>query len=363
MPPTPVSLTQVEQRPLVQWAEFSGRIEACESVEIKPRISGYITQVHFKAGALVKKGELLFTIDQRRFQTRLRAAKAGVAKAVAVEASARSEQARSEALLAAKAISPEQAEARQSAWLQAQADLELARAQEQSAAIELEHCEVRAPLAGRMGRALSTEGNHVTEGQSTLSTLVSVNPIFAYADMDEASLLRLKSLQQHKTILTDKEGRIPVELQLADEQGHPHQGHLESLDNRVDGATGAMSLRALFANPDERLTPGLFVRLRLPMSQRQPTLLIEETAIFTDQSSKYVLGIDESQKPPLCTYRPVQLGPALEGKRIVRQGLKAGEKVIIGAQGRLPRAGSPVQPLDAKTPAVEAAAPAKPKAH
>ncbi len=344
MPPAPVTLAAVESKELVEWEEFTGRVEALETVELMPRVSGYITEVHFKSGALVKKDDLLFTIDQRPFQTKLRAAEAEVSRAQANATSAKREFDRVSTLLAAKAIAPEQAEMRESMDLQGQAALESALAAEHSAEIELEHSEIRAPISGRISRAITTTGNFVTAGTTLLSSIVTIDPVYVYADIDENSLLKLQALQRDKKTFTDGAGLMPVELQLSNETGFPHQGHVESLDNRLDAGTGSMVLRAEFKNSDGMLTPGLFARIRLPMTAKYPALLIDEKSILTDQANKYVLGIDEKN---ISVYKPVVLGPVIDGKRIVRSGLKAGEKIIINGQARLPQPGMPVAPTEA----------------
>jgi RND family efflux transporter MFP subunit len=347
MPPAPVTLAPVESKELVEWEEFTGRVEAQEMVDLRPRVAGYITQVHFQAGSLVKKGDILFTIDQRPFETKLRAAKAEVQRAEANMEAAKREFDRVSSLLAAKAIAPEQAETRESMYKQGQASLESARAAEHSASIEMEHTEVKAPIAGRISRAITTTGNFVTAGTTLLTTIVTVDPVYVYADIDENSLLKLQALQRDKTTFTNGDGRMPVELQLSNEKDFPHKGHVESFDNRLDAGTGSMVLRAEFTNTDGSLTPGLFARIRLPMTAKYKALLIDEKSILTDQANKYVLGIDESKQPAVSVYKPVTIGPAIDGKRIVRTGLTAGDKIIINGQARLPMPGMPVAPVEA----------------
>lgn len=345
MPPAPVTLAPVEQKELVEWEEFTGRVEAVETVELRPRVSGYITEVHFQAGALVKKGDVLFTIDQRPFETKRRAAKAEVARAEANALAMKREFDRVSALLAAKAIAPEQAEARESMYKQGVAALESAKAAEHSAEIEFEHSTVKAPISGRISRAITTPGNYVTAGTTLLTTIVTVDPVYVYADIDENSLLKLQALQRDKTTFTNGDGRMPVELQLSNEKDYPHKGHVESFDNRLDAGTGSMVLRAEFENKDGSLTPGLFARIRLPMTAKYKALLVDEKSILTDQANKYVLGIDESKQPAVSVYKPVTIGPAIEGKRIIRTGLTASDKIIINGQARLPMPGMPVAPV------------------
>ena len=344
MPPAQVTLSAVESRQLVEWEEFTGRVEATEMVELRPRVSGYITEVHFEAGALVKEGEILFTIDQRAFETRQRAAKAEVARAEAATLMAKREYDRVKELLAARAIAPEQAENRESAYLQSQAMLEAANATLHSAEIEMEHTAVKAPISGRISRAINTTGNFVTAGTTLLTTIVTVDPVYVYTDIDEQSLLRLQALKHEGKLHVDEKGRVPVEVQLANEKDFPHKGYIESFDNRLDAATGSMVVRCELPNANGQLIPGLFTRVRLPMTAEYDALLVEAEAILTDQANKYVLGVTPEN---ITVYKPVVIGPAYDGKRIVRSGLMAGEKIIVNGMARLPQPGMPVQPVEA----------------
>jgi len=354
MPPAPVTLAPVEERQIVEWDEFTGRVEALETVELRPRVSGYITEVKFQAGALVKKDDVLFIIDPRPFKTKLEGATAEVTRAEAVAQAAQSEFDRVSTLLTAKAIAPEQGEARRAMHLQAQAGLAAAKATQHSAELELSHTEVRAPISGRISRALTTTGNFVTNGTTVLTTIVTVDPVYVYTDIDENSLLKLQALQREKKLFIDEKGRVPVELQLSNETTFPHKGHIESFDNRLDAGTGSMVLRVEFPNSDGTLTPGLFARVRLPMTARYSALLVDEKSILTDQANKFVLGVDDKN---ISVYKPVVIGPTIDGKRVIRSGLKAGDKIIINGQARLPQPGMPVAPVegDAATPKQTAA--------
>jgi RND family efflux transporter MFP subunit len=356
MPPAQVTLAEVETKELVEWEEFTGRVEPVETVELKPRVSGYITQVHFQSGELVHKGDNLFTIDQRPFQTKLRAATAEVQKAEANATAVKREFDRVSALLTAKAIAPEQAEMRESMFLQGQAALESARAAQHSAEIELEHSEVRAPISGRISRAMTTAGNYVTSGITLLTTIVSIDPVFIYSDIDENSLLKIKALERDKKTYLNEAGKMPVELQLSNETGFRHKGQVESFDNRLNESTGSIVLRAEFPNKEGILTPGLFARIRLPMTAKYPALLIDEKSILTDQANKYVLGVDDKN---ITVYRPVVIGPSIDGKRIIRSGIKAGEKIIINGMARLPMPGMPVAPVESDAAKKAATANAK----
>lgn len=343
-PPQPVTLAAAEQRELIEWGEFTGRIEAVESVELRPRVSGYLTEVRFKAGSMVKKDDVLFVIDARPYQAALDRAAGELKRAEAAAKSAQQEFNRAASLLAARAISPEQAEARESLHHQAEAALASAQAGQRAADLDLEFTEVRAPISGRISRAMVTTGNSVSGmpgGATLLTTIVSVDPVYAYVAMDENTLLRVQELARTKKLALDDKGRVPAGVQLSGETGWPHSGWVESFDNRLEAGTGSMVVRVELPNPGEVLTPGLFARVRLPLTAKYPAILVEESAIRTDQSHKYVTMVDDKN---LAQYRRVVPGPLHEGKRIIREGLKAGEKIIVNGQARIFMPGQPVQP-------------------
>lgn len=326
-PPPSVTVAPVEQKDIVEWSEFTGRVEPVESVEVRPRISGYIQEVRFQSGQLVKKGDVLFVIDPRWNQ-------ATVEQRQAEYEQARREEERMAQLLANKAISAEEADGRKARYDGAKAALE-------SAQLDLEYTEVRAPIDGRVSRALLTEGNYVSGvagSSSLLTTLVSVNPVYVHADIDEDAYLKFSELVHDKKLGGDDGGKIPVQLELADEQGFPHLGYIESFDNRLNPDTGSILLRAVFSNDDGRIVPGLFARIRIPLSERHSALLVDERAIGTDQSQKFVLSLTPTNT---VAYQPVQLGPLVDGKRIVRSGVQAGEEIVINGLERV-RPGMPV---------------------
>src|SRR3989454_7845932 len=319
--PPSVTVAPVERKEMVEWDEFTGRIEAVDSVEVRPRVSGYIETVRFQSGQWVKKGEVLFVIDPRWHQAEFDRRQAEFEQAQVRLENARREADRTPQLLANKAISTEESDARQARYQEAKAALQAAQAALDSAKLDLEYTQVRAPIDGRVSRALLTEGNYVSGiagAASLLTTLVSVNPIYAYADIDENSLLKFNALAQAKKLETDGDGRIPVELQLADEQDFPHRGYIESFDNHLDPNTGSILLRALFPNTDGRIVPGLFARIRVPLSERHSALLVSERAIGTDQAQKYVLTLTGTNT---VAYQSVKLGPVIDDKRVVRSGL------------------------------------------
>lgn len=313
-PATKVTVAPVEEKLVTEYEEITGRIDAKETVELRARVSGHLESVHFQAGELVKKGDVLFTIDPRWYQAQFDLA---TARAQVAEREAR----RADDLLAASAISSEEAEARRARAAEARADLATAR-------LDLEHTEVRAPIDGRVSRAFVTAGNLVSGapgGATLLTTIVSVGESYVYADLDESTLLKFNRLLRDNRLATQG-GRIPVDLQLADETGYPRHGYIESADNRVNPATGSLVLRMVFANSDDALVPGLFARVRVPVSAPQQTLLVSERAIGTDQSQKFVLAVGQDN---VVAYRTVKLGAYVNGKRAVRDGLHAGDQIIV----------------------------------
>ena len=346
-PPLPtVTVAPVLQRDVVTRDEFTGRLDAVDSVEIRPRVSGYLEEVRFRSGQLVKKGDVLFVIDPRTRRAALDRAEAELARATAQAEIAERDARRADRLIAAKTISPEEADQRIWGQKQAAAAMLAAKAAKESARLELEFCEVKSPIDGRVSRALVTIGNNVSgvDGFTTLmTTVVSVDPIYAYSAVDETSLLKLQGLLRECRLPVDAQGRVTVEMRLASETGHPHKGYLESLDNRVDAATGSIVLRTVFPNPDGSLLPGLYSRVSVPGSAAQPLLLIDEAAIGTDQNQRFVLTVGPTNT---VEYRPVQLGGAVDGKRIVRSGLKAGENIIVNGLMQV-RPGMPVNVMTA----------------
>jgi membrane fusion protein, multidrug efflux system len=294
-PPAPrVTVAPVQERLLTEFQELTGRVDALETVELRARVSGHMEAVHFQAGQLVHAGDVLFTIDPRWYRATVDLATAEVERARVRAEIAERESRRADDLLAQKAISIEEADARRSSHAEAQAALLSAEATLTTARLDLENTEVRAPIDGRVSRAFVTPGNLVSGAPgnaTTLARIVSTGDAYVYADVDENTVLTFNRLRREGRLPLEN-GRVPVDLQLADEDGFPHRGYIESTDNRLDPATGSLALRMVFANPDDELVPGLFARVRVPVSAPQQTLLVSDRAIGTDQNQKFVLTVD-----------------------------------------------------------------------
>jgi len=337
-----VTIAAVEQRTIIDHQELLGRVEAIESVEIRPRVSGHIQEVKLQAGESVAKGDVLFVIDPRWYQAQFNLASAAVERAKVRVDIAESQSKRSNGLLASNAISAEEADTRSSKLAEAKADLAAAEASKENARLDLEFTEIRAPISGRISRALVTTGNMIsgTPGNGTLlATIVSDGDVHVYADIDESTLLAFNRLNAEGRI-TNEGGRIPVGMQLSDEADYPHTGYIESSDNRLDEGTGSLVLRMVFPNPDGKLIPGLSARVRLPTSGPEPKLFVSERSIGTNQDQKYVFAVSADNT---ASYRSVKLGPVLDGKRIIREGISPGDRVIVSGLQRV-TAGMKVDP-------------------
>lgn len=338
MPAAKVSVADVIEQPIHEWDEFTGRLEAPESVDIRPRVSGFVDRVAFKEGRLVKKGDLLFQIDPRPFQAEVKRLEAQLQQARASQARAQSEASRGERLRQSNAISAELADARASAAAEARAAVAGIQAQLDNARLNLSFTRVTAPIDGRVSRAEITEGNLVNAGQSHLTTLVSTNKVYAYFDADERVFLKYVELARQAG--TQTRDASPVYLGLSNEEGHPHLGQLDFLDNQVNPQTGTIRGRAVFDNRDGRFTPGLYARLKLVGSGQYAAALIKDEAVGTDLGKKFVLVLD---KDNVVQYRAIELGPKLAGLRIVRSGLSKGEQIVVnGLQRAFP--GATVEP-------------------
>ena len=318
-----VQVAEVIHRPLREWQEFTGRLQAPNTVELRPRVSGYIDRVAFTDGARVKKGQLLFQIDPRPFQAEVERLVAERTRSVSDLELAKANRARAERLISAHAISREEYERQVAAEASAQGALGSIDASLQEARLNREFTEVRAPIDGHVSRAIITAGNLVTSA-SLLTILVSDDPVYVYFDTDEQTYLRYaKAKRDHAHAST---GASDIYIGLVDEDGYPHPGQLDFIDNQVDATTGTIRARAALANPDGRYTPGLFARVRLIGGEDHDSVLIEDRAVGTDLSKKFVLTLTKDNH---IEYRLVELGPEINGLRVVTQGLAPNEVIVV----------------------------------
>jgi RND family efflux transporter MFP subunit len=344
LPPLPqVTVSQPVAHEVVEWDEYTGRLEAVESVDVRARVSGYLQSVHFTDGALVKKGALLFVIDPRPYQAELNGAKATLEQAIAQYQRTQKDFARAQLLVKSRAMSQEEVDTRASNQRQAEEAVQAARATVDVARLNVEFTQVRAPISGRISRELATVGNLISGGtaESTLLTrIVSLDHIYGYFEVDERSYLKYARLWRNWNRSGSREVNIPVYLGLADEIGFSHQGQLDFVDNRLDPNTGTMTGRAVFPNTDLTLVPGLVARLRLPASNPYKALLLPDGAIGSDQTQRFAFVVNDQHT---VEYHQVDLGPIIDGLRVIRHGLKPEDWVIVTGVHRV-RAGAKVDP-------------------
>ncbi|HWV17969.1 MAG TPA: efflux RND transporter periplasmic adaptor subunit [Rhodocyclaceae bacterium] len=321
----PVEVAEVVTRKITDWTHFSGRLEAVDRVEVRPQVTGVLTAVHFKDGALVKKGDVLFTIDQRQYAAEVFGAEARADYTA-------SDLARAERLLAENAISKRDLEEKKNAAQVAQAQLRIAK-------LNLEFSQIRAPIAGRMSRAEVTIGNLVTANAGApLTTIVSSDNIYAAFDVDEQTFL--KYVNPARADKGSNASGLPVYLGLANESGYSYAGTINSVDNRLDPVAGTIRVRALFDNKAGALVPGLYARIRLGGGNEREAVLIAEKALGTDQAKRFVLVVDKDNK---TAYRAVKTGAVQDGLVIVEDGLEPGERIVVNGLQRV-RPGDPVSP-------------------
>lgn len=328
-PAVPVSVATVEAREVVPWAEFSGRLEAIQRVELRSRVAGVVEAVHFREGSLVKQGDLLVSIDQAPYLADLQRAEAQVQGAKARVALAESENERGQQLLATRNLSQRDVDTRVNNLREAQANLQAAEAARRTAQLNLDYTQIRAPISGRIGRLDVTTGNLIAAGGQVLTTLLSVDPIYAAFNADERSVLDvLASLPEGSRVLE----QIPVRLTTATAEHASFAGRLHFVDNGIDGASGTVRVRALLDNPDGKLMPGQFVRVQLGQAKPESQLVINERAVGTDQNKKFVFVVGDDGK---AAWREVSLGAAHDGLRVVTDGLKAGERIVVNGLQRV----------------------------
>lgn len=341
-PAAEVDVAPVVAKTITEYQGYSGRLEAIDHVDIRPLVPGTIVAVHFKDGALVKKGDPLFTIDPRPYVAEVDRATAQIAAAQARRAYTSADATRAERLVADNAIAKRDFDQKQSDSLEAIANLKAAQAALETAKINLAYTNIVAPVAGRVSRAEMTVGNIVSTGASAplLTTLVSVSPMYASFDVDEQTYLRYLS--------HDSKASVPVLLGLANETGYSRQGRISSVDNRLDTSSGTIRVRASFDNSDGVLVPGLYARIQVGGGAPHPAVLIQDAAIGTDQDKKFVMVVDKDSH---AQYREVTLGSEHDGLRIIVKGLEPGERIIVNGLQRV----RPNDPVTAKPVAMVAA--------
>jgi len=347
-PPAPeVSVSQPVSEPVQETLEFTGRISAIDSVEVRARVTGYITKVDFVDGALVNKGDLLFEIDPREYQAAVLRGEGEVARLRAQLARTDSEVARNQALRPSGAASARELERAVADKGAAEGELKAKLAQLELAKLDVEFSRVTAPVAGRASKAQVTAGNLVVVGATggpLLTTIVSLDPLYVNFDADERALIRVqKATIAQNGKATPENARalnVPVLVALADETDFPHRGTIDFVDNQVDPSTGTIHVRAVLPNPDRLFTPGIFVRVRLPVGDAKPGLLVNDRAIGTDQDRKYLLVVNDKN---VVEYRPVKLGPRQGPLRAISDGVGVGDWVIVNGIQRV-RPGVTVTP-------------------
>ena len=352
-PPAAVTVATVQAQQVQHWDSFNGRIAAQETVEIRPRVSGYIERLHFREGQLVRKGQTLFSIDDRTYKAALASAQAQLQRAQAAAALARTLDKRAQNLLVDQAISAEEADNRSGTLAQALANVSAAQAALTTAQLELGFTQVRAPITGVAGRAMLTVGNLAQADQSVLLTVVSQNPVYVYFDADEQSLLRSKQAAGKDQ---PSDGAVAVRIGLLSDDGFPHTGQVEFTNNRMDPQTGTIRVRASLNNDHGLFTPGMFARVQMQGRADRAAVLIDDKAVLTDQDRNYVYLVGPGKR---AERRELQLGRMVGGLRMVEAGLQPGERLVVAGMQRIHYPGMPLAPTeqrDSAAPATAAAA-------
>lgn len=337
-----VAVSQPLPRQIVEWDEYTGRFDSVETVEVRARVSGYLTDVHFKDGQVIKQGDLLYEIDPRPFERTLEQARAELLQAQTRVDNANLDVVRGKPLLERRIISEKAFDDRENLVREAQAQVKVAQAKVKTAELDLSFARILSPIAGRISRSVVTAGNWVSAGGTSnstlLTTIVSQDPIYIYFDVSENNYIKYKRLAERGEGGAELGTR--VELAMPDERGFPHTGKLDFLDNRLDQGTGTLRARAVLANQAGFFAPGMFARVRIPGTPAYPALLIPDEAIGTDQTNKYVYVVPADG---LVTRRNVQLGPLVDGLRVVREGIAGGDWIITRGLHRA-RPGQAVTP-------------------
>ncbi|WP_097459402.1 efflux RND transporter periplasmic adaptor subunit [Mangrovitalea sediminis] len=320
-----VTVAPVISRNIDDIAVFTGKLQAVNTIDLRPRVSGYVETAHFKEGSLVHKGDVLYQIDARPYQADVDRLNANLAQARAQLKLARENAARGQRLLARHALSKEEADSMTTAAATAQAQVDSTRAALESARLNLSFTQVRAPITGRISSALVTPGNLVTSS-SILTRIVTVDPIYADFDVDEQHYLELARQQRQGHPLSQ------VEIGLADESGFPHKGRIDFVDNALQSRSGTMRMRAVLSNSEGLYTPGLYVRVRLHSGARRPRILIDDRAVGTDLSNRFVYAVNDQNA---VVYKRVDIGPLYDGLRVIEKGLSPGDRIIINGLQRV----------------------------
>lgn len=354
-PPPTVTVARPIVRTTVEWDEYTGRLDAVDMVEVRARVSGFILEAPFQEGSIVEKDAVLFQIDPRPFEARLAAAKGDEVQAQAKLQLAKDDLARGEKARAAGVLSPEEYDTRRQAVAQAEGVLASAQANVQAAQLDVEWCQVRAPIRGRISRKLVTPGNLISGGGGTtggggqatlLTTIASIDPIYCYIDPDENSVLKYQQLARQRRRASAHDARIECFMGLGNETGFPHTGFIDFVDNRVNASTATLRVRGVFPNPEGDLLPGFFARLRVAGNEIPNATLVTDTAIGTDQNLKYVLMVDAGNT---VRFQPVKTGALVGGLRVIQEGLPTDARVVINGLMRA-RPGSQVNPQETPMP-------------
>ena len=353
-PPPEVGVAQVLSKSVQQWDEYTGRVSAIDTVELRPRASGYVQRVAYKEGQDVKQGDLMFQIDPRPYRAALDNAQAQLARARVAKQLEIIRNKRAQSLIDDDAISHEELDLRRAAQAQSTADVQAAEAAVATAKLNLSFTEVRAPVSGRAGRAMVTVGNLATADETLLTTVVSQDPMYVYFDADENSYLRYKE-QERRSERTAQDNAVHVGL--ANENGYPHAGTVDFLDNQVNPTIGTVRARAVLPNADRIFTPGLYARVQFVSGQKAQALLIDDKAVLTDQDRKYVYAVDKDGK---AQRKDIVLGRMVEGLRVVQSGLAPDDKIVVVGLQKIFYPGMPVMP--AEVPMGVPPAPAAPAA-
>jgi RND family efflux transporter MFP subunit len=342
--PTPVTVSRPVERDVTDYADFTGRTAAVDSVEVRARVWGYLDRVNFKEGTLVKKDDVLFEIDPRIYRADLERAEGTVAQYEARVHRLERDYHRAKALLARGAVGQEEYDRYEADYREAVANLDVARANRDLAVLNLGYTRVTAPVSGRVSRYVVTVGNLIQSGDQNggtlLTTVVSVDPMYVYFDMDERTVLRVRQLIREGKARSARETEWPVALGLATEDGFPHRGTIDFEDNQVNPRTGTLRVRGVLHNKDEALSPGLFARVRVPIGRAHRALLVTDRAIDTDQGQKVLYVVNEKNE---VVSRAVRLGALHHGLREITEGLNPGERVIVSGLQQV-RPGVPVEP-------------------